>query len=119
MSTPDLSASMTHSGVCALGTAFVMILLSPAFRWRPETTFLGGFVGAILFFFFLIFVGNFREKKKGTGIGWIFIGLCEAVAITVSLVIHPVCVTTCLLFSIPVIIYVKRAAAKMKSGSLQ
>jgi hypothetical protein len=31
----------------------------------------------------------------------------------VSAIIHPVCVTTCLLFSIPVIIYVKWAATKI------
>jgi hypothetical protein len=110
---PTLESSRRLAFVCSAVTAIGMLLLRPAFKWRPETTFLGGFVGAILFFFLLILLGNTHEKRGGTGLGWFSIGLCELGALIVSILIHPVCVTTCLLFSIPVVIYVKWAATKI------
>jgi hypothetical protein len=113
---PSLASSQQLALICSLVTGAAMFLLRPVFRWRAETTFLGGFAGAILFFFLLIAVGNVRERRGATETGWIFIGLCEALALIVSVFVHPVCVTTCLLFSIPVVIYVKWAATQIKRG---
>jgi hypothetical protein len=116
---PTLSSSQQLALICSAVTAVAMIAGRPVFRWRPETTFLGGLAGAILFFFLLILVGNIREKRGATELGWVFIGLCEFGALVVSVFVHPVCVTTCLLFSIPVVIYVKWAATQIKRGQGQ
>jgi hypothetical protein len=113
---PSLSASQRRALACSGVTGVAMVLLRPVFRWRPETTFLGGFVGAILFFFLLIALGNFQETRGHMELGWLAIAVCEFGALILSVAVHPVCVTTCLLFSIPVVIYVKWAATQIKRG---
>ena len=113
MQGPSSSSSRTISTVCAVVTAVLMILLRPVFRWSAETTFLGGFFGAILFFFLLITAGNLKDQKTEGRLGWFSIAVCEFIALAVSFVIHPVCITTCVLFSVPVVIYIKWAATKM------
>lgn len=107
---PNAKDSSKLAGICAAVCAALMVLLRPLFRMKAETTFLGGMFGAVLFFFLLIYYGNKREvKRPGYQLGWIQIGLIELAALIVSFIIHPVCITTCLLFSIPVIVYLKWA----------
>jgi hypothetical protein len=108
-----LLSSMAISLFLSLSTVAMMFLLRPTFRHRPETTFLGGFVGAILLFFLLIFVGNAAALFGKKSLGWILIGFCEILALFASILIHPVCAITCFVFSIPALIYVKWAATKI------
>ena len=113
---PNRKVSIKNSTIASVVTATLMILLRPFFRLSPETTFLGGFFGAILFFFLLILYGNKREEKNpGNKMTWWSIAFCEFGALFVSLIIHPVCITTCLLFSIPVVIYIKWAETQIKN----
>ena len=113
MQGPTSRSSRNIASVCAIVTAVLMIALRPLFRWSAETTFLGGFFGAILFFFLLIIAGNMKDQKTEGRLGWFSIAACEVIALVVSFVIHPVCITTCVLFSVPVVIYIKWAATKM------
>ena len=118
--TVSRQTSIRNSTIASIVVAVLMILLRPIFRISPETTFLGGFFGAILFFFLLIMYGNKREDKNpGSKLGWVQIGFCEAGAMIVSLFIHPVCITTCVLFSIPVIIYIKGAETQIRIQTQQ
>ena len=71
--------------------------------------------GAVLFFFLVILAGNMNDKHGSNELGWFYLALCEIVSIFVSLFIHPVCITTCFLFSIPVVIYIKWASTKIKN----
>jgi uncharacterized membrane protein len=113
---PSPVVSLLFSGLLAFGIAASLHHLGPKLRARPEMMPLGGFVAAILFFFFLIFVGNvFQLRNRSVRLGWITIGLCEATALVASFFIHPVCATMCVIFSIPVIIYVKWASTKIHS----
>jgi uncharacterized membrane protein len=115
---PSPVISLLFSGLLAFGTAASLHHLRPNLRARPEKMPLGGFVAAILFFFLLIFVGNvFQLMNRSVRLGWITIGLCEAAALVASFSIHPVCATMCVIFSIPVIIYVKWAATKIHSAA--
>lgn len=112
---PNAKDSSKLAGLCAVITAALMVILRPLFRKKAETTFLGGMFGAVLFFFLLIYYGNKKEMKRpGYQLGWIQIGCIELVSLIVSLVIHPVCITTCLLFSIPVVVYLKWAAYEIQ-----
>jgi uncharacterized membrane protein len=104
---------MAVSGMFSACTAALMFCLRPTFKSRPETTFLAGLLGAVVFFFLLVFVGNLVGQFGTPRLGWFSIALCELVALTASVVIHPVCATTCLLFSVPVVIYIKWAATKV------
>jgi uncharacterized membrane protein len=111
---------LLFSGLLASGTAASLVLLRPKLRARPEMMFVGGFIAAILFFFLLIFVGNiFRIRNLAARLGWITIGFCEVAAGSLSVFVHPVCATTCVLFSIPVIIYVKWGATKVHMAAAQ
>ncbi|KAH0793330.1 protein KRTCAP2 [Histomonas meleagridis] len=113
MNAPTVESSKRLSGICAAVLAVLMIALRKVFRMKAEATFLGGFFGAILFFFLIIFVGNTRAARGDNKLGWIELALCEIVALIVSFIVHPVCITTCILFSIPVVVYIKWAATKM------
>ena len=112
---PTVQSSRKRAAICAAVTSVLMILLRPIFRMSPETTFLGGFFGAVLFFFLVILAGNMNDKHGSNELGWFYLALCEIVSIFVSLFIHPVCITTCFLFSIPVVIYIKWASTKIKN----
>ena len=90
-----------------------MIGLRKVFRLKAEATFFGGFFGAILFFFLIIFYSNSRAKRNNNTIGWFELALCELVA----LIVYPVCITTCLLFSVPVVVYIKWASTKLAKES--
>ena len=118
MNAPTVESSRKLSGICAAVLAVLMIALRKVFRMKAEATFLGGFFGAILFFFLIIFVGNTRASRGDNKLGWIGLALCELIALIVSFVVHPVCITTCVLFSIPVVVYVKWAATKMSKVSI-
>ena len=117
MKSPTIESSCRLSGICSLILIILMIGLRKVFRLKAEATFFGGFFGAILFFFLIIFYSNSRAKRNNNTIGWFELALCELVALIVSLIVHPVCITTCLLFSVPVVVYVKWASTKLAKES--
>ena len=105
-----IKSSLQLSLMCAIVVAILMAVLRPLFSKRAEATFLGGILGAILYFFLLICYGNYRMiKNRSSPLNWLHIAAIELVALVYSYLIHPVCTTTCLLFSIPVIVYLKWA----------
>ncbi|KAH0793617.1 protein KRTCAP2 [Histomonas meleagridis] len=117
MNAPTIESSRKLSGICAAVLSVLMVALRKVFRMKAEATFLGGFFGAILFFFLIIFIGNTKANRGNNKIGWIELALCEIIALIVSFIVHPVCITTCILFSIPVVVYVKWAATKLSKTS--
>lgn len=119
MNSPTIESSYRLSGLCSLALIVLMIGLRKVFRLKAEATFFGGFFGAILFFFLIIFFSNARAKRHNNAIGWFGLAFCEAIALLVSFIVHPVCITTCLLFSVPVVVYLKWAATKLASANTQ
>ena len=110
------SSSKYRALICSVVTGALMILLKPVFTMKAETTFLGGLFGAVLFFFLLIFYGSKSSDGGRSGqLGWFHVIFMETVALTASYVIHPVCITTCILFSLPVIVYIKWAESELSS----
>ena len=106
----DLQHSQRTALIGIIACIIAMFILRPVLRLKAEATFLGGMVGAVLFFFILIWYGNKREARNPSSqLGWVQIGFCELAALVASLIVHPVCITTCFLFSIPVIVYIKWA----------
>ena len=117
----QIASSMRLSGICAAVVAVVMFLLKRIlFEKKEEATFLGGILGAILFLFLLIMVGNYKQRKnQNAHLNWLHVGLLELVALIYSYFIHPVCTTTCLLFSIPVVVYLKWAYYELSQQTKQ
>lgn len=114
---PSVQSSLRRAAVCATVTGILMIVLRPVFRLSPETTFLGGFFGSAFFFFLLILFGNMNDRSGSNELGWFSIAICELFSIFLSFFIHPVCITTCFLFSIPVVIYLKWASTKIRNSN--
>jgi hypothetical protein len=111
----------------AKGTAALSGLLAGALCWllataagvrgaaaeRPEALLLAGLAGAVCFFCLLLFVGNCYAAAGLAPMRWASIGLCEAGALLLAARIHRAAATLCLVFSVPVVVYVKWAATKV------
>ena len=117
----QLSSSMNLSAICAAIVAVVMFLMKRIiFEKKEEATFLGGVLGALFYFFLLIAVGNYKQQKnQNFQLNWFHVISLEIIALIYSYVIHPVCTTTCLLFSIPVVVYLKWANYELSQQQKQ
>lgn len=115
---PTPSASAKNSAICAGVMVALMLAMRKLSVYKPELLFIGGLFGSVFYFFVLVFWTSFMElRRRGTQFGWITIAGTLLFAVIVSFLIHPVCATVCLVFSIPVVIYIKWAYAKLASES--
>jgi len=92
-----------------------MQLFRPQLAAQEYTTILGGFIGSLLFITSLTAIGNLEQTLFGesfqTKLIEVLLALCIACA--ASGLVHRVCVTTCILFSLVGLYYLNRLAQRV------
>ena len=81
------------------------------FRQSPIAMMLGGFMGSLLFFFLVVFIGLVYElmgKKEKPGLVPILVSL--VICYVYCLVVHPFCFLFCVAFSVPMVTYMSKAS---------
>ncbi|EAX99203.1 hypothetical protein TVAG_092590 [Trichomonas vaginalis G3] len=117
--------AIRHSKVlaieCAVALAVVLFVLCRfVLPHKAEIYFFAGLLCAVIFFFLVIAVGNYiEERDPSKHAGWGTILVCEAIAAIFSYTIHPICITTCILFSFPAIVYIKYARFELTKPKSQ
>jgi len=109
---PPQGTSAVISGFLFLITLSGLELWAGKLASTPQLTILGGFVSSLLFFFALICVGNLERETK-----WFEVVCCLIVAMIAAATVHRVCVTTCFLFSMGLLVYMNYAARYINNSS--
>lgn len=114
---PKLTA-LVH-GSCTILFALLILICANLFRYSLIAIYLAGFLGSLVFFFLVVFIGRIYEmqgKKKKPGL--IPISISLIFAFLLCFLIDPFCLLACFLFSIPMLIYLYAAAhLRIPSGN--
>ncbi|KAL6208323.1 hypothetical protein ACLB2K_019274 [Fragaria x ananassa] len=98
----------------------VILSLQEMYRGKLASTelftILGGFTSSLLFLVLLTFIGNYQESC-GVKTGWGAVIVAEAVALIAAGTVHRVCITTCFLFSAPILYEVNKLSGIMLTKS--
>jgi len=107
MSTSQPSAKSTAivSGLLFTLTLSGIRLSATVLASTEKLTILGGFVCSLLFFFALTAVGSLERETK-----WAEVIVCLLVSLVVAATVHPVCITTCFLFSAGILFYMNHVS---------
>ena len=104
----------TSSVVYAIVIIYLLSLLiswAGFFRGTPIAIMLGGFIGSLLFFFLVVFIGHIYElRRREEEPGWVPISVSLSFSIIICLLIDKFCCLFCLAFSVPMVTYLSKAS---------
>ncbi|XP_026758808.1 protein KRTCAP2 homolog [Galleria mellonella] len=108
------ATSFILSSILALLIFSGMQMYKPLIVKSPLTIIFGGYLGSVMFMFFVTAVGNLEATLFGKNFQLKLpeIILSMAVALVASGMVHRICFTTCLIFSIITIYYMNKLSQK-------
>ncbi|CAH0766873.1 unnamed protein product [Diatraea saccharalis] len=91
-----------------------MQMYKPLLVKSPITIIFGGYLGSLMFMFFITAVGNLEATLFGKNFQLKLpeIVLSMAVSLVAAGMVHRICFTTCLIFSVITIYYMNRLSQK-------
>uniref|UniRef100_A0A7G3B2T1 Uncharacterized protein n=1 Tax=Lutzomyia longipalpis TaxID=7200 RepID=A0A7G3B2T1_LUTLO len=118
MAVPTVVSLMLSSVACVLIFSGMQIY-KPFLASTKATTLLGGFVGSWLFILSLTAISNLEALLMGRGFqAKLFpeVAFCLASALIASGMVHRVCATTCIIFSLVALYYINRISQKVHAA---
>ncbi|XP_059045981.1 protein KRTCAP2 homolog [Achroia grisella] len=114
------ATSFVLSSILALLIFSGMQMYKPFLIKSPITIIFGGYLGSVMFMFFVTAVGNLEATLFGKNfqLKLTEIVLSMAVALVAAGMVHRVCFTTCLIFSIITIYYMNKLSQKTYAASV-
>jgi len=106
---PNAKSTAIVSGLLFVLTLSGIRLAASTLASSEKLTIVGGFVCSILFFFALMTVGNLERETK-----WLEVIFCLVVSLIVAATVHPVCTTTCFLFSAGILYYMNTMSKQIQ-----
>nr|ABI52759.1 keratinocytes associated protein 2 [Argas monolakensis] len=114
-----MAVSSAASGALSLCLFFLLFATMQIYRVQltasQPMTVVGGFLGSLLFILLLTLVGNVQRVLCGQGVQTkLFpeVVICLVLAMTSAGMVHRVCTTTCLIFSIVALYYLSKISVK-------
>ncbi|XP_055677722.1 protein KRTCAP2 homolog [Lutzomyia longipalpis] len=120
MAVPTVVSLMLSSVACVLIFSGMQIY-KPFLASTKATTLLGGFVGSWLFILSLTAISNLEALLMGRGFqAKLFpeVAFCLASALIASGMVHRVCATTCIIFSLVALYYINRISQKVHNSTM-
>eukprot|EP01089_Gocevia_fonbrunei_P004486 TRINITY_DN144_c0_g1_i1.p1 TRINITY_DN144_c0_g1~~TRINITY_DN144_c0_g1_i1.p1 ORF type:complete len:122 (-),score=9.76 TRINITY_DN144_c0_g1_i1:27-392(-) len=110
---PSSTQSAIISGFLFLLTISLLRIWAPVLASTEQLTILGGFISSLVFFFGLITIGNLVRETK-----WLSVITCLLIALVAAGTVHRVCVTTCLIFSVILLVYTNKISQRLAGKQL-
>ncbi|XP_013194704.1 protein KRTCAP2 homolog [Amyelois transitella] len=112
--------SFVLSSILALLIFSLMQLYKPILVRSPITIIFGGYLGSLMFMFFITAVGNLETALFGKNFQLKLpeIVISMAVSLIAAGMVHRICFTTCLIFSIITIYYMNKLSQKTYASSV-
>ncbi|CAG9581285.1 unnamed protein product [Danaus chrysippus] len=108
------ATSFVLSSILALLIFSGMQMYKPLITRSPLTIIFGGYLGSLMFMFFVTAVGNLEATLFGKNFQLKLpeIVLSMVISLIASGMVHRICFTTCLIFSIITIYYMNKLSQK-------
>ncbi|KAJ8735474.1 hypothetical protein PYW07_007094 [Mythimna separata] len=108
------ATSFVLSSILALLIFSGMQMYKPVLIRSPVTIIFGGYLGSLMFLFFVTAIGNLEATMFGKNFQLKLpeIVLSMAISLIAAGMVHRICFTTCLIFSIITIYYMNKLSQK-------
>ncbi|CAK1544637.1 unnamed protein product [Leptosia nina] len=115
------ATSFVISSILTLLLFSGMQMYKPILVKSPITIIFGGYLGSLLFMFFVTAVGNLEATLFGKNFQLKLpeIVISMAISLIAAGMVHRICFTTCLIFSLITIYYLNKLSQKTYSAAVQ
>ncbi|CAG4965237.1 unnamed protein product [Colias eurytheme] len=115
------ATSFVLSSILTLLIFSGMQMYKPILVKSPITIIFGGYLGSLMFMFFVTAVGNLEATLFGKNFQLKLpeIILSMAISLIAAGMVHRICFTTCLIFSLMTIYYMNKLSQKTYATSVQ
>ncbi|XP_045494690.1 protein KRTCAP2 homolog [Colias croceus] len=115
------ATSFVLSSILTLLIFSGMQMYKPILVKSPITIIFGGYLGSLMFMFFVTAVGNLEATLFGKNFQLKLpeIVLSMAISLIAAGMVHRICFTTCLIFSLMTIYYMNKLSQKTYATSVQ